>query len=121
MTINTEIRLLERQLREIQEMIPGAPGPWSKYDEMIQMAVSSLKLTKIQRKHWEEVVEQLWHENRTLYFDMLQLTEYVASLKKDGITPPANIEAVLHKNKDSYDKAYGISVDLPPEEEEDQP
>jgi len=100
-------------LQEIQQMKSPCMTPPPQYEELIRMSINSLKLTKAHRKHWEEVVEQLWHENRNLYEDLTLLVEFVSSHSKQGkLFLPDHVKKILEKNyKKSYHQAYGIDVE----------
>ncbi len=109
------IRLLRKRLNELP--------PAAHYSELYELVDVALDLVLAQdrlNKMHHECVEQMWKENRKLYFDNMALGNYIKTsiLLDDPSTPIAVEEALKRVAMQDYHAAYGIPVENPPENEE---
>ncbi len=108
------IRLLRKRLNELP--------PAAHYSELYELANVALDLVLAQdrlTKMHHECVEQMWKENRKLYFDNMALGNYIkTNIKTEDAVPVQVAEAMCRVAMQDYHAAYGIPVENPPEDEE---
>lgn len=108
------IRLLRKKLNELPRT--------TQFTELYELANVALDLVlaqnKLNKMH-HECVEQMWKENRKLYFDNMALGNYIkTNIKTEDSVPVQVAEAMRRVAMQDYHAAYGIPLELPPENEE---
>lgn len=108
------IRLLRKKLNELPRV--------TQFTELYELANVALDLllaqTRLNKMH-HECVEQMWKENRKLYFDNMALGNYIkTNIKTESSVPVDVAEAMRRVAMQDYHAAYGIPVETPPEDEE---